>query len=74
MAVAEVMVPTPPIRAVIRDGALFQLGNVLQTSRDAGLVSLDRALVDLVSSGVISQEDALLNAIDPNVIRGVVPQ
>lgn len=69
VAVAEVMVPTPPIRAVIRDGALFQLGNVLQTSRDAGLVSLDRSLAELASTGVISNEDALQNAIDPAAVR-----
>lgn len=69
VAVAEVMVPTAPIRAVMRDGALFQLGNVLQTSREAGLVSLDRSLAELVSTGVISQEDALQNAIDPNAVR-----
>lgn len=69
VAVAEVMVPTPPIRAVIRDGALFQLGNVLQTSRDAGLVSLDRSLAELAATGVISNEDALQNALDPSAVR-----
>ncbi len=71
VAVAEVMVPTAPVRAVMRDGALFQLGNVLQTSREAGLVSLDRSLADLVANGIISKEDALMNAIDPAVIRSV---
>ncbi len=72
VAVTEVMVPTPPIRAVIRDGALFQLGNVLQTSRDAGLVSLDRSLGELVSTGVITLEDGLQNALDPTVVRAAV--
>lgn len=71
VAVAEVMVPTPPVRAVIRDGALFQLGNVLQTSREAGLMSLDRALGQLVSTGVISLDDAVQNAQDPNTLRAM---
>lgn len=69
VAVAEVMVPTPPIRAVIRDGALLQLNNVLQTSRDAGLVSLDRALAELVKTGVVNVADALQNAVDPAAMQ-----
>lgn len=69
VAVAEVMVPTPPVRAVIRDGALFQLGNVMQTSREAGLMSLDRSLAQLVQTGIISLDDAVQNALDPNTLR-----
>ncbi len=71
VAVTEVMVPTPPVRAVIRDGALFQLGNVLQTSREAGLISLDRSLAQLVETGVITLDDALQNAQDPASIRAM---
>ncbi len=71
VAVAEVMVPTPPVRAVIRDGALIQLGNVLQTSREAGLVSLDRSLVELVQTGVITLDDAARNAADPVSMRAM---
>lgn len=71
VAVTEVMVPTPPVRAVIRDGALIQLSNVLQTSREGGLVSFDRSLAQLVTSGVITLEDAMLNAQDPNSLRGL---
>ena len=72
VAVAEVMMPTPPVRAVIRDGALFQLNNVLQTSREAGLVSLDRSLAELVKSGIITPEDAAQSAIDPAAIRALL--
>ena len=69
--VAEVMVPTAPIRAVIRDGALFQLTNVLQTSREAGLVSFDRGLAKLVQDGVILLDDALLYAQDPAYVKSL---
>ncbi len=69
VAVAEIMIPTPPVRAVIRDGALFQLSNVLQTSRGSGVLSFDHTLVKLVQSGVITLEDAMLNAQDPNVFH-----
>jgi twitching motility protein PilT len=68
--VVDVIIPTPPIRAVIRDGALVQLANVLQTSRQAGLVSLDRSLAQLVAAGTISNEDALVHAQDPASFKG----
>lgn len=69
VAVADVMIPSGPVRAVIRDGALFQLANVLQTSREGGGKSLDRMLAELVNSGTISMEDAMRNAIDPVAFR-----
>lgn len=62
--VAEVMVPSPPIRAVIRDGALYQLQNILQTSREEGTISLDRSLAELVKTGEMLMDDALAHAVD----------
>lgn len=67
VVVSEVLIPTPPVRAVIRDGALFQLANVLQTSGEGGHVSFDRTLQQLVADGVITKEDAMINAQDPNI-------
>lgn len=71
VVVSEVLIPTAPVRAVIRDGALFQLANVLQTSREGGHVSLDRSLQQLVADSVITQEDAMINAQDPNMFKNV---
>lgn len=67
--VAEVMIPTPPIRAVIRDGALFQLQNVLQTARDAGMISMDQSLARLIREGTILLEDGLAHAKDVAYVR-----
>ncbi|MBI2984287.1 MAG: Flp pilus assembly complex ATPase component TadA [Candidatus Kerfeldbacteria bacterium] len=72
VAVAEVMIPTGPVRAVIRDGAMVQLNNVLQTSRQPGMVSLDRSLAQLVRDGIIVVEDALIHAQDPNQLKAMV--
>lgn len=69
VAVAEVMVPSGPIRAVMRDGALVQLGNVIQTSRQPGTISFDRRLAQLVKDGMISSEDAAANAQDPSALQ-----
>lgn len=68
--VAEVIVPTPAVRAVVRDGSLAQLRNVLQTAGDAGTLSFDKSLASLVQQGIISQEDAVSHAQDPSTITG----
>ncbi len=70
--VVEVMIPTQPVRAVLRDGALVQLANVLQTSRQPGLVSFDRQLAQLVRDNVIVIEDALPHAQDPNQLKTLI--
>lgn len=67
--VAEVMLVTPTIRSIIRDGHLYQLHNTLQTSREEGMMSLDRALANLVRTGEILIDDALAEAADRENLR-----
>lgn len=67
--VAEVMVPSESVRSVIRDGALYQLQNILQTSRGEGTISLDRSLAELVKTGEILMDDALAHAVDRNNLK-----
>ena len=64
----EIMTPTPPIKAVIRDGAIVQLANVLATS---GMTSFDRGLAELVAQGTITPEDAALHVTDPDALKAM---
>ncbi|MBI3115401.1 MAG: PilT/PilU family type 4a pilus ATPase [Candidatus Kerfeldbacteria bacterium] len=71
IVVAEVMLPTGPIRSVIRDGQLYQLTNLLQTSREQGMISLDRSLAELVKTGEILMDDAIAHAVDRNSLKSL---
>lgn len=64
IVVAEIMAPTDSVRAVIRDGQIFQLTTILQTSREEGMVSLDRSLAELVRTGEVAMNDAMACAVD----------
>lgn len=64
VAAAEIMVSTPAVRNIIREGKTHQLDAVIQTSADQGMISMDKALVGLVKSGRISTEEAIGYAID----------
>lgn len=72
IAVAEVIVPNDAIRAVIREGALYQINNILQTSREEGMISLDHSLAELVRTGEILMDEALANAHDKQNFKMMV--
>jgi twitching motility protein PilT len=54
----EVLVPTPAVRNLIREGKTHQIYSVLQTSTGAGMQTMDTALVKLVREGKISRNTA----------------
>lgn len=61
----EIMLPTPAVRSVIREGKTHQLDNVISTSFDQGMVSLERALAQLVNEGKLDLELAKAHALRP---------
>ena len=65
-AAMEIMVATPAIRNLIREGKTFQMHSVIETSTRDGMCTLDQSLKTLVVSGKISKEDALRKAFDPD--------
>ena len=58
VVVAEVLIATPAVRTVIREGKTHLIDNIIQTSSEMGMISLEAALAKLVSSGKLSQETA----------------
>lgn len=55
----EIMISTPAINNLIREGKPHQILNVLQTNTDMGMHTLDYNLEQLCRSEVISVEDAI---------------
>lgn len=64
VAAAEIMISTPAVRNIIREGKTHQLDAVIQTGGDRGMITMDKALVNLVKLGKISADDARDYAID----------
>ncbi|HWH31483.1 MAG TPA: PilT/PilU family type 4a pilus ATPase [Egibacteraceae bacterium] len=56
---AEVMVATPAIRNLIREGKTHQMYSMLQSGKQHGMVTMDQSLADLVKAGKVRYEDAL---------------
>jgi twitching motility protein PilT len=64
VAAREIMLSTPSVSNLIREGKTFQLPSVLQTSRRLGMVTMNDALIDLVESRQVEPQEAYLKATD----------
>lgn len=64
--VCEVLIGTPAVKSVIRDGKTYQIDNIIQTSAEFNMVTLEMALAKAVKEGVISTEIAIQYALRPD--------
>ncbi len=64
IAAAEILVATPAVRNIIREGKSHQLEAVIQTGAEFGMQSMDRTLVQLIHSGTITYDEARNYAVD----------
>jgi twitching motility protein PilT len=53
---AEVLVPTPAVRNLIREGKTHQIYSVLQTGGSHGMQTMDAALAQLVKAGKVTRQ------------------
>jgi twitching motility protein PilT len=64
VAAAEILIATPAVRNIIREGKNYQLEAVIQTGAEYGMQSMDKTLVELIHSGIISYDEARNFAVD----------
>jgi twitching motility protein PilT len=65
----EVMVPTPAVRNLIREGKTHQLYSALQTGGSHGMQTMDASLADLVRAGKLTQKQAESRSSTPEELR-----
>jgi len=69
IAAREIMVVTPGISNLIREGKTHMINNSIETGSKFGMITLDKALIELVKSGMISVEDACAKSNNPDLVR-----
>jgi twitching motility protein PilT len=65
----EIMVPTPAVRNLIREGKTHQLYSVLQTGGQVGMQTMDASLATLVRTGKITRQLAEERSSTPDELR-----
>jgi twitching motility protein PilT len=68
-AAREIMVVTPAISNLIREGKTHMIYSAIDTGSKFGMVPLDRAMAELVNAGTVSFDDALAKSSDPDKLK-----
>lgn len=68
----EVLVATPAVANLIREGKTYQVHTAMQAGRDLGMHTMDQHLADLVDSGMISYGAAMEKAQDIEGLKSLI--
>ncbi|MCL5993054.1 MAG: Flp pilus assembly complex ATPase component TadA [Firmicutes bacterium] len=60
----EILIATPAVANLIREGHEHQLYTAMQTGRSHGMQTMDSALADLCLRGVVTREEALSRSVN----------
>lgn len=69
VAALEVMLASPAIRNLIREGKTYQMMNSIQTGAQDGMQTLNQSLAELCHRGTITLEEALARSADPQELK-----
>ena len=70
----EILVPTPAVRNLIREGKTHQIYSTMQTGTQFGMQTMDAALADLVRRNIITRELAKTRSSDPGGLERLLVQ
>ena len=68
----EVLIPTPAVRNLIREGKTHQIYSVMQTGTAYGMQTMDASLADLVRRGAITRELADTRSSTPDELNRLI--
>jgi twitching motility protein PilT len=63
-AAVELLIATPAVRNLIREGKSYQIYGTMETGGQQGMVTMDKILAEAQRKGLITHEDAENRAID----------
>src|SRR3989338_3062108 len=68
IAALEIMIGTPAIRNLIREGKIAQIPGMMQTGKKFGMQTMDATLVELFKQGEVSKETVTPYLSNPSVM------
>jgi twitching motility protein PilT len=64
VAALEILIVTPAIANLIREGKTFQIPSIMQTGKGLGMQTISDAMIDLVKAGTVEAQEAFDRAIN----------
>jgi len=68
VAAFEILICTPAVSNLIREGKTFQIASAMQTGRKVGMITQTDSLYDLVIKKIVTPEEAYLKAADKEAL------
>lgn len=65
----ETLLCTPAVRNLIRENKIYEIPNVIETSRSIGMSTLDASIAELYFNGTITKEAAIAQAVHPDKLE-----
>jgi len=69
VAALEIMIATPAIRNLIREGKVPQINSAIQTGRQHGMITMDNSLRDLYEKDIVEMDEIKNLLTSPNLIK-----
>ena len=61
----EILLCTSAVRNCIRENRIYEIPNIIETSRKLGMHNMDNSIADMALAGVIDREDAIVRSSNP---------
>lgn len=72
VAARELLIVTPAISALIREGKTHQIYTAIQTGASHGMCTMEKSLAELHQAGWVTDEDALSKANHPQELKPLI--
>ncbi|MGH9323079.1 MAG: type IV pilus twitching motility protein PilT [Vicinamibacteria bacterium] len=72
VAALEVLLGTPALASLIREGKTFQIPSIMQTSKRQGMVTMNDSLFALVKQGLVEPKEAWMKAAEKTALLGLL--
>lgn len=64
----EIMVLTPAIRNLIREGKVHQINGIIYTSAVENMIAMDSSILQLYKDGRIDKHTAISETVNPEIM------
>jgi twitching motility protein PilT len=71
--VNEILIASPAVSAIIREGATQKLQDVIVSGKGQGMQFMDDAIFAFLQSGTVMPHEAFMKAIDKNRFKQFLP-
>jgi twitching motility protein PilT len=70
---AEILLCTSAVRNCIRENRIYEIPNIIETSRKVGMQNMDNSIADMYLKGYLDREDAVSRANNPGKMEKMLP-